>query len=379
MNTLKPKSMHKQAFLFAMLVASLFFLPFIIIDSGFFLFYGDFNVQQVPFYRLCHEAVRSMEIFWNNKTDLGVNFIGSYSFYNLGSPFFWLTLPFPSAAVPYLMGPLLILKCSFASLFAYMYLSRFVKNKQYAVIGALLYAFSGFSIYNIFFNHFHEAIVYFPLLLLSLELFMAENRRGVFGVMVFLTAVSNYFFFVSMAVFLFIYWLLRMLSGAWSITPQRFGALAFETAIGFAMAMFILLPSIIVANSSPRTGGYITGWNAFIYYNKQIFYNIFQVFFFPPDLPARPVFWPEADVKWSSLGAWLPLFGMTGFFAFSYSKRGHWLRRLICILFFMAAVPVLNSAFILFNNAFYTRWFFMLTLMIALATDWKSTRLNSSH
>ena len=84
-----------HSFLFGLALAFVIFLPFILVDGGRFLFYGDFNVQQVPFYRLAHDAVRSGNIGWNHLTDLGVNFIGSYSFYLLGSPFFWITIPFP--------------------------------------------------------------------------------------------------------------------------------------------------------------------------------------------------------------------------------------------------------------------------------------------
>jgi uncharacterized membrane protein YfhO len=94
----------------ALVIAAMSFLPFVILNKGYFIFFGDFNVQQIPFYRMAHEAVRTGNIFWNWNTDLGVNFIGSYSFYLLFSPFFWLTLPFPTSVVPYLMAPLLVLK-----------------------------------------------------------------------------------------------------------------------------------------------------------------------------------------------------------------------------------------------------------------------------
>ena len=156
---------HLKAFLLGFGVSVIFFLPFILYDQGYFLYYGDFNVQQVPFYQMIHDAIRSGNFFWSWTTDLGANTIGSYTFYLLGSPFFWLTLPFPSHAVPYLMGPLLMLKMGCASLTAYLYLKRYVRNQNTALIGAMLYAFSGYSIYNIFFNHFHEAIIFFPLLL----------------------------------------------------------------------------------------------------------------------------------------------------------------------------------------------------------------------
>ena len=96
---------HLKAFLLGFGVSVIFFLPFILYDQGYFLYYGDFNVQQVPFYQMIHDAIRSGNFFWSWTTDLGANTIGSYTFYLLGSPFFWLTLPFPSHAVPYLMGP----------------------------------------------------------------------------------------------------------------------------------------------------------------------------------------------------------------------------------------------------------------------------------
>ena len=101
---------YLKAFAYGLGLSFLVFLPFVIVDNGYFLYYGDFNVQQVPFYQMCHDAVRSGNMGWSWTTDLGANFMGSYTFYLLGSPFFWLTIPFPSEAVPYLMAPLLVLK-----------------------------------------------------------------------------------------------------------------------------------------------------------------------------------------------------------------------------------------------------------------------------
>ena len=154
------KPMHWQVFVLAALTAAAFFVPYIFMEDGYFLFYGDFNVQQVPFYQLCHKAVREGNLGWNWGTDLGVNFIGSYSFYLLGSPFFWITLLFPNSFVPYLMGPLLILKFACAALAGYFYIKRFVCNSESAVLGGMLYAFSGFSVYNIFFNSFSKWVFF---------------------------------------------------------------------------------------------------------------------------------------------------------------------------------------------------------------------------
>ena len=138
----KTKSRALSTFLFALLTATVMFLPAIIAGKGYFIFYGDFNVQQIPFYQTCHQAIREGNFFWSSITDLGSNFIGAYSFYLLGSPFFWLTIPFPNFMVPYLMGPLLVLKFACAALTAYFYISRFTCYNETARAGALLYAFS---------------------------------------------------------------------------------------------------------------------------------------------------------------------------------------------------------------------------------------------
>ncbi|MGN0474880.1 MAG: YfhO family protein [Acutalibacteraceae bacterium] len=344
-------------------------LPFIIYDSGYFLMYGDFNVQQYPFYMHAHDAIHSGEWGWDFKTDLGVNFIGSYSFYNLGSPFFLLTLLFPSAAVPYLIGPLLALKIGFCAMTGYAYIRRFTRIDDYAVLGGLMYAFSGFSIFNMFFNHFHEPMVFFPLMLIALEELMVNDRKGWFALTVAVNAFVNYYFFVAEVFFIIIYFFVRLaMCREWKVTPAKFGIIAFEAVLGFLMAGVIVLPSVWEVAQNPRTEAKLYGWNALVYSQPQRYINIIECFFFPPDLPARPNFTPDSNAKWGSVAAYLPMFGMTGVIAWLQCRKGHWLRRMIIICYFMAFIPILNSVFQLFSATYYARWFFMFTLMNALAT-----------
>ncbi len=363
------KKLYVKAFLIALLVSAAFFIPFLIMDEGIFLFYGDYNVQQIPFYQLAHRAIRSGNIGFNFYTDLGVNFIGSYSFYLLGSPFFWLTIPFPTEALPYLMAPLFCLKFAVAATTATAYIRRFVSKGEYALIGGLLYAFSGFGIYNIFFNHFHEVIAFFPLILLSLEMYIEDGRRGFFAFSVFLCALCNYFFFFGEVIFVVIYFFVRVCSkGNWRITISKFLGLAIEAVLGLLMSAFLLLPSLITVLGNPRVDEFLNGWQGLVYSSSQRYFAILECLFFPPDIPARPNFFPDANAKWSSLGAWLPLFGMCGVLTFMQGNRGHFVKRILGISFLMAMVPIFNSAFSAFNDAYYARWFFMPILFMALAT-----------
>lgn len=365
----KPKEKYLQAFLWAFVCAALLFLPFVIYDKGYFLFFGDFNVQQVPFYKLAHEAVRSGDIFWNWYTDLGVNFIGSYSFYLLFSPFFWLTLPFPTSIVPYFMAPLLALKFAVMSLTAYTFITRFVKNKNAALIGALLYAFSGFSVYNIFFNHFHDAMAFFPLLLVSLDELVENNRKGLFAICVALCLMVNYFFFAGQVVFVIIYFVIRVISDReYPVTVIKFLRIAFESILGVLLVAAVALPSYLAIADNSRVGGFLTGWSTVLYANEQRYLDILHSFLFPPDLPSRPNFFPDSNAKWSSMAGWFPLFSLSGVIAFMWAKSKHWIKRIIAVCILMAYIPFLNTAFYAFDNSYYARWYYMPILIMALAT-----------
>ncbi len=366
---LKPQKEKKMfTFLVALITAACLFVPYMIMSEGYFTFYGDFNVQQIPFYQMCHQAIRDGNVNWNWLTDLGSDFVGSYAFYLLGSPFFWITLVFPNSFVPYLMGPLLILKFACAALTGYLYIRRFTKTSYAASLGGLLYAFSGFSIYNIFFNHFHEAIIVFPLLLLAIEVLITENRRGVFALAVAFCAITNYFFFFGMVVFCIIYFFVRLTSKAITVKLSRFFVFVFEAVLGLALSAILLIPALNAVMGNERISNILMGWNGITYGKEQIYLNVIQCFFFPPDIPARPVFFPEANVKWSSLGGWLPVFSMTGFFTWFKLREKSWLKRVLAICVLCAMVPILNSAFYAFNTSYYARWFYMPVLMISLAT-----------
>ena len=356
-------------FFTALVTAAVIFVPFIILNGGVFYYYGDFNVQEIPFYQLAHNAVRNGQFGWNYTTDLGTDFISSYSFYLLGSPFFWLTIPFPNEFVPYLIGPLMILKFACASLSAYLYLRRYVKNKSYAVLGGLLYAFSGFSIYNVFFFHFHEPMIMFLLLLAALDAFLYDKKRGVFAVAVFASCVVNYYFFVGQVLFVVMYYLMITLTKTCKFKFREFLILAVEVLIGFTATAFILLPSVLGLMGNPRLDSLPQGWESLVHDLPQRYWLIVLGFLFPADMPAFPTFTPDSNCKWASVAGWLPLFGMTGVIAYLQLRKRDWLKKLIVLLMLFAFVPVLNSMFQLMNSSiYYARWFYMFVLMFVLAT-----------
>lgn len=365
---IKKKNYGVRAFFWGMLLAACIVVPVMIYDNGYFLYYGDFNVQEIPFYRLAHDSILSGDIGWSRLTDLGANFIGSYSFYLLGSPFFYLTLALPSEWVAYAFGPLLILKLACCALTAYIFLRRYVRDPRFAVLGGLLYAFSGFSVYNIFYFHFHEAMIIFPLLLAAVDEFHATKRRGVVALAVCFAAVMNYYFFFGQAVFLLIYYVVKLISKSYRFRIKEFILLALEAVIGVMLSMFLLLPSIAAITGNFRTSELINGWNALVYPKPQRYVQILVAMFFPGDLPARANFTPNAGAKWSSVALYLPMFSMTFVIAFFRKYKKSFLNIMLSILLIMAFVPGLNSLFQALNQAYYARWFYMPTMIMILMT-----------
>ncbi|OPZ20988.1 MAG: Pyruvate, phosphate dikinase [Firmicutes bacterium ADurb.BinA205] len=304
----KTNELYFKAFILGFLCIFLAILPIMISEKGYFIFYGDYNAQQIPFYRLAYDAARSGELGWNWFTDLGSDFMTSYSFYLFGSPFFRLATLLPEKLVTYSMPVLLAVKHGVASLTAYAYIRRFVRSKEAALTGGLLYAFSGFQLFNIFFNHFQDVTALFPLMLIAMEENINCRRKGVFALIVAVMAINNYYFFTGQAVFLVLYYLFRMMCPDFNTSWKKFFGLAFEAIAGTMLAGFILLPSALAILGNYRVSEHLFGQDMIIYSDKTLIPRIIQTFFMIPDAPARPNLFDSDYEKWASIGGFLPYY-----------------------------------------------------------------------
>lgn len=369
----RPGKNTKEKYLLLFVVSFLgmmiCFIPSMIANKGIFLYYGDFNSQQMMFYKHAQEMVKDGNLGWDWGTDLGSSFMTSYSFYLLGSPFFWLTTLFPKGVAVYLIPWLLALKTSVAAMSAYAYIRYFVESKWACFMGGLLYAFSGFQTYNVFFNHFHDATAVFPLLLLSLELLVNKNKKGPFALAVALCATISYFFFISDCVFLVIYFFIRCTDKNFKITFKKFGLIILEGVIGVMISCFIFLPSCLQVLGNYRVKEKLYGLDMVVYGENTRIPRIIQAFFMLSDMPARINLFGQADkARWASLAGYLPMFSMAGVIAFIRTRKKQWETKAIAVFGIMACVPILNSAFVLFNASYYARWYYSPILIMCLMT-----------
>ncbi|MBR5521284.1 MAG: YfhO family protein [Oscillospiraceae bacterium] len=359
------KNVYLKSFLLGGLTAFCLLVPFWVADGGFFTYAGDFDSQQIPFYMYMNQMVKSGSMNWSWATDLGSSVINSYSFYLLGSPFFWLSCIFPYKAVPYIMPLLLILKFAVGNLGAFGYLRRYSKNDNYAMIGAVLYTFSGFSVYNIFFNHFLESVVFFPYLLWALDEFIYNKKRGIFPLIVALNLINNYFFFIGQVVFLFIYFGVKTYTKEYRINKKDFFTLAFESFTGCLMGIVLFIPSILSVLENPRSTSTLNGMGLWLYNNVQQYFAIIASALLPPDPPYIPALFTMGTIKWTSMSAFMAMGGMAGYFIFRKYNNNSSFGKIFTISVISALVPVLNSTFYAFNSAYYARWFYMPLLMLS--------------
>ena len=339
------------------------FIYFILRSRGFFTILADFNAQQLTFTMALQNAVREAVNGWSWSNDLGISTIQGYSFYALGSPFFWVTLLFPSVPFPYLAGWIYMLKYITASVTAYFFLCRFTGSRRIAIVGAILYAFSGFQTTNLMYYHFHDAVAFFPLLLLGLEIHLADRKRKSFFILaVFINCLVNYYFFVQEVVFLLIYFLFRVRPCSGKTWVGQALSCLVCGLWGGLMAGVLFIPNILYILSNPRssTNFYLSQF----FWGGDYFLNTIKGFLLPGEAEND-----QAGVLleiWNSADCYLPMVGIMPVLAYCAKKR-NWLSRLLVFLLVISLSPLLSSVFLLFSDTLY-RWWFMLTLVMALAS-----------
>ncbi|MHB1462590.1 MAG: YfhO family protein [Armatimonadota bacterium] len=355
--------------LYAALLALLVMLPTMVLNHGMFLMRGDdFIQQQVAFIIECKRLIATGAPWWSHLTGLGGNAIAAFSYYTLGSPYFWMLVPFPITWIPYLMSVAMMVKF-IVSAVACFWASSFFLPKRGAYLAAILYTFSGFTIINLQFQ-FMDVISVFPLLVAGIEMVVRNRRNGpvVLAAAIAINAMMNYYFFIGQTIFLAIYLLFRVITNH-DFVGRRIrllSTIAISYIIGVGVAAVLLVPSIMGVMGNPRAevaNKRLIGWLLF----KPLRYlEIVRAFFMPPEGLVKHAFYANT-ASWTSTGIYLPVFGFTMVMAYVTRQRT-WLQRLIIACLVMSIVPVANASFSAFTVPFYTRWWYMLAFIMAIGT-----------
>jgi uncharacterized membrane protein YfhO len=223
---------------------------------------GDFVIQEIPFYYNGYDDwwtfFRTGEFpFWDSNTNLGANNIGSNSFYYLFNVFFLPVLLVPRFLVPQAQAFMILTKFVLAGLVMKKLLNNMFKiSEDVSRVVALCYGFSGWAMYYLWFNHFLEIAVLFPLMIYGIEKVIQERKPALLVFSVFLIGITNYFFLISFCFCGVLYSLFRFFQNVKNYTPKEgwsvvgLGILGF--AVGLTMCSCIVLPCFRVALNSSR-------------------------------------------------------------------------------------------------------------------------------
>ena len=351
----------KKLCLLIILVTLVGILPSLL-QNGCFVLATDMADQEVPFIIETKRMLMSGCPLWSWNHDIGDNFIGSYSFYTLTSPFVWLNCLFPDQWMLYGITLTLLLKMLCTGAATYAYLRKMSISAESSVIGALMYTFSYFAVSNLFYYHFLEPMIAFPLLLIAVERFLRKERYGGTSLILasFLVFFINYYFAACSVITALIYVLFRIHSREIQATPGRFAYGLLLVGIGLLLSSFILLPTLVHLKGNPRTSFNLSELHHDIMCGIERLYTLFE-----PKLVEGPnaafFYYP-----YSSNAANIPVVGLllAGLFAL---RRRSWLGGLVIVAVALYMTP-LNGIFSFFTDTSYTRWAYALTLFVILAS-----------
>ena len=225
---------------------------------------GDFKLQEIPFYYNGYDdwwtALTTGHFpLWDDNTYLGANNIGSNTFYYLWNIFFLPVLLLPRFLVPQGLAFLIMTKFVLAGLVMKKLLNYLGVKEDSSKIVSIAYAFSGWGLYYLWFNHFLEITILFPLVIYGLEILFKEKKTRYLIVALFISAITNYFFFIMTCFCSVIYAVFRYFQLWRSYTGKERGLIlglglaSYVTAM--CLASLILFPAFHVALQSSRSGG----------------------------------------------------------------------------------------------------------------------------
>lgn len=336
------------------------------LQYGDYLLMDDFFSQEIPFIMETKRMFSSGIPFWSWNTFFGDNFISSYGFYTLTSPFVWLNCLFPHKWIVHSIFLTLILKYICTFLASKLYLRKMDVSESNANIGGLLYAFSSYTISNSYYYHFFEPMIVFPLLLVAIERFLHQERynKTILVLAAFLTVFINYYFaicsFVAAAMYVFcrvIFNKKRMVL----LKKVPLGLLLI--ALGILMDSFLLLPTALHLSGGPRaTQGILTGLD---FTAKPFFVERLRTLFMLQPIEEYTSLFQGTG--FNSCSATLPVVGVFLALSYCWKYKKSWITGLIVVSLIAFLTPI-NTIFSLFTNPNYTRWAYALTLFLVLAS-----------
>ena len=325
---------------------------------------SDFLHQQLAFILETKRMLATGAPWWSWNTYLGSDFIGSYAFYTLTSPFVWVNCLFSESLLQYSIAITFVLKFLCMGWLAWLYLRKMGVSRANSAFGAYLFTFSSFNIASLYYYHFYEPIMAFLLLFIAVERLLRRERWGMtyMTLAIFAAVFVNFYFAIGTLIFTLIYVVFRAFSGEvdFSFKIAMKGVVA--VLVGILMCSVLLLPvlnQMLVTTRADAQSAIDT--TAMLNLLERV-----RTLFMPKIVEGATVFVNDGSGSFSN-EACIAVFGLALAAVYSWRHRD-WLSWLMVTLLVLYITP-LNGVFTLFTNPLYTRWAYGLTLVIVLCTS----------
>ncbi len=238
-----------------LLITLISFLDVIINNDSIFILYGDSSEQYYQFLLGFWEKFHNGD-FSQFDWSLGFGANGlSLVYYNMLSPFTFITFLLKKEWIQYAILYLQILKLILLGNFTCLWLSKLSNNKNHILIGSLILTFSGWCFFYWHYDYLNSFIFY-PLILFFIEKYLQDNKKLGFIICISLLTITSYYFMYMFVPFICLYTLFRYLIIHDNNTFKKvsiealkfFGLLILSILVG----SFVLIPSVYIISQSTR-------------------------------------------------------------------------------------------------------------------------------
>lgn len=183
---------------------------------------------------------------------MGEDIITTLNFYGLGDPLTLLAALVPEEKTEYLYDALVVFRIYLAGLSFSWCCRKKGRSWSATLIGALVYAFSGY-ILHVAVKHpfFVIPMIFLPLAVVGVDRALENKKLTLLILVTFLTALNGFYFFYMNTIFLVIYALIRMICQK-KLFVRCWRCVA-AYVMGTAMAGVLFVPSIAAYLSSTRS------------------------------------------------------------------------------------------------------------------------------
>lgn len=230
---------------------------YVVTNSGVQVFHYDMIEQGIRFIQHGYNLIREPGItLWDWNNFMGAS-IFSYGFYFLFSPFWLIFAALPDRiSIPYIFLYVNILKHTLLFVFSCIYLSKIRTNKISIYAGASIITFSGFALGYYNYSHFTDVMLFVPLLLYFIEVYLTKNKFVGLVIIVAIISIINPYLMILFTGYAFPYTLFRYISlnDKVNLKDILIAALKFSIIylLGVGISAVILFPNLAILLASPR-------------------------------------------------------------------------------------------------------------------------------